>query len=115
MDHIFSVYINDSNLYNLLFKKFCIKVYSTRDIPPEFKTLNIIITINVAMVILTSCSFFLFYLHALPLVSNSVAGSLLQEEGQELNKWDGYVNWRNKPAMRDQHGGILAASFVLGQ
>ncbi|MBA0689282.1 hypothetical protein Goari_007017 [Gossypium aridum] len=35
------------------------------------------------------------------------------EEGQELNKWEGYVNWRNKPAMRDQHGGMLAASFVL--
>ncbi|KAA3463285.1 protein NRT1/PTR FAMILY 4.6 [Gossypium australe] len=44
---------------------------------------------------------------------NHLAGSLLQEEGQELNKWEGYVNWRNKPAMRDQHGGMLAASFVL--
>ncbi|MFQ6637584.1 hypothetical protein Gotur_012761 [Gossypium turneri] len=44
---------------------------------------------------------------------DEVTGSLLQEEGQELNKWEGYVNWRNKPAMRDQHGGMLAASFVL--
>ncbi|XWS48073.1 hypothetical protein CRYUN_Cryun13aG0041200 [Craigia yunnanensis] len=35
------------------------------------------------------------------------------EEGQQLNKWEGYVNWRNRPAMRGHHGGMLAASFVL--
>ncbi|KAK8511779.1 hypothetical protein V6N13_029371 [Hibiscus sabdariffa] len=35
------------------------------------------------------------------------------EEGRQLNTWEGYVNWRNRPAMRDQHGGMLAASFVL--
>ncbi|GMI99981.1 ABA-importing transporter 1, NRT1/ PTR family 4.6, nitrate transporter 1:2 [Hibiscus trionum] len=35
------------------------------------------------------------------------------EEGRQLNTWEGYVNWRNRPALRDQHGGMLAASFVL--
>ncbi|KAK8537564.1 hypothetical protein V6N13_096619 [Hibiscus sabdariffa] len=35
------------------------------------------------------------------------------EEGQQLNTWEGYVNWRNRPALRDRHGGMLAASFVL--
>ncbi|KAK8993897.1 hypothetical protein V6N11_008111 [Hibiscus sabdariffa] len=35
------------------------------------------------------------------------------EEGRQLNTWEGYVNWRNRPAMRDRHGGMLAASFVL--
>ncbi|KAJ1259696.1 hypothetical protein BS78_10G175400 [Paspalum vaginatum] len=27
--------------------------------------------------------------------------------------WDGYVDWRNRPATRGRHGGMLAASFVL--
>ncbi|KAE8736275.1 Protein NRT1/ PTR FAMILY 4.7 [Hibiscus syriacus] len=35
------------------------------------------------------------------------------EEGRQLNTWEGYVNWRNRPALRDRHGGMLAASFVL--
>ncbi|XVF50183.1 hypothetical protein PTKIN_Ptkin04bG0075400 [Pterospermum kingtungense] len=35
------------------------------------------------------------------------------EEGQQLNKWEGYVDWRNRPAMRGHHGGMLAASFLL--
>ncbi|KAJ3686541.1 hypothetical protein LUZ61_015705 [Rhynchospora tenuis] len=35
------------------------------------------------------------------------------EEGQELERWEGYVDWRNKPAVRKKHGGMLAASFVL--
>ncbi|KAL5814057.1 hypothetical protein ACOSQ4_024698 [Xanthoceras sorbifolium] len=35
------------------------------------------------------------------------------DEVQQLNTWEGYVNWRNKPAIRGHHGGMLAASFVL--
>ncbi|PNX79026.1 nitrate transporter, partial [Trifolium pratense] len=30
-----------------------------------------------------------------------------------MTRWEGYVDWRNKPALRDRHGGMLAASFVL--
>lgn len=29
--------------------------------------------------------------------------------------WEGYVDWRNKPAIKGRHGGMLAASFVLGK
>ncbi|XP_028784059.1 protein NRT1/ PTR FAMILY 4.6 [Neltuma alba] len=29
------------------------------------------------------------------------------------NAWEGYVDWRNRPALRGRHGGMLAASFVL--
>ncbi|GAV87846.1 PTR2 domain-containing protein [Cephalotus follicularis] len=35
------------------------------------------------------------------------------EEAHQLTTWEGYVDWRNKPAMRGHHGGMLAASFVL--
>ncbi|WOL09041.1 protein NRT1/ PTR FAMILY 4.6-like [Canna indica] len=35
------------------------------------------------------------------------------EEGREHERWVGYVNWRNKPALRSKHGGMFAASFVL--
>ncbi|KAF3333488.1 protein NRT1/ PTR FAMILY 4.6-like isoform X1 [Carex littledalei] len=35
------------------------------------------------------------------------------EEGRELERWEGYVDWRNRPAVRKKHGGMLAASFVL--
>ncbi|KAK6261579.1 hypothetical protein QUC31_007395 [Theobroma cacao] len=35
------------------------------------------------------------------------------EEAHQSNKWEGYVDWRNRPAMRGRHGGMLAASFVL--
>ncbi|CAL1368151.1 unnamed protein product [Linum trigynum] len=35
------------------------------------------------------------------------------DEAQNLNMWEGYVNWRNKPAVRGRHGGMLAATFVL--
>ncbi|KAF8408046.1 hypothetical protein HHK36_007186 [Tetracentron sinense] len=35
------------------------------------------------------------------------------EEGHQLERWEGYVDWRNRPAMRGRHGGMLAASFVL--
>ncbi|KAG5236296.1 nitrate transporter family protein [Salix suchowensis] len=36
----------------------------------------------------------------------------LQEH--QLTRWEGYVDWRNRPALRGRHGGMLAASFVLG-
>jgi len=29
--------------------------------------------------------------------------------------WEGYVDWRNRPAIKGRHGGMLAASFVLGE
>ncbi|KAL9227385.1 hypothetical protein vseg_003076 [Gypsophila vaccaria] len=35
------------------------------------------------------------------------------DESQWLGKWEGYVDWRNRPALRAYHGGILAAFFVL--
>ncbi|KAF7806166.1 protein NRT1/ PTR FAMILY 4.6 [Senna tora] len=30
-----------------------------------------------------------------------------------MKVWEGYVDWRNRPALRGRHGGMLAASFVL--
>ncbi|KAH7529150.1 hypothetical protein FEM48_Zijuj05G0154000 [Ziziphus jujuba var. spinosa] len=30
-----------------------------------------------------------------------------------VQTWDGYVDWRNRPALKGHHGGMLAASFVL--
>ncbi|KAJ8564662.1 hypothetical protein K7X08_001122 [Anisodus acutangulus] len=27
--------------------------------------------------------------------------------------WEGYVDWRNRPALTNRHGGLVAASFVL--
>lgn len=42
----------------------------------------------------------------------------LQEDGaaaREAERWEGYVDWRNRPAVRGRHGGMLAASFVLGK
>lgn len=35
------------------------------------------------------------------------------EVEQQLDRWEGYVDWRNKPALGGRHGGMLAASFVL--
>ncbi|EAZ01451.1 hypothetical protein OsI_23489 [Oryza sativa Indica Group] len=32
---------------------------------------------------------------------------------REAERWEGYVDWRNRPAVRGRHGGMLAASFVL--
>lgn len=32
---------------------------------------------------------------------------------QQMKTWEGYVDWRNKPAIKGRHGGMLAASFVL--
>ncbi|RDX73051.1 Protein NRT1/ PTR FAMILY 4.6, partial [Mucuna pruriens] len=37
----------------------------------------------------------------------------MELEQNQITRWEGYVNWRNKPALRGRHGGMLAASFVL--
>ncbi|KAL1317417.1 hypothetical protein AAHE18_15G131900 [Arachis hypogaea] len=37
----------------------------------------------------------------------------MELEAQQSNTWEGYVDWRNRPALRTRHGGMLAASFVL--
>lgn len=39
---------------------------------------------------------------------------LPQEEAQQSKKWEGYVDWRNRPALVGRHGGKVAALFVLG-
>ncbi|CAH2040916.1 unnamed protein product, partial [Thlaspi arvense] len=36
-------------------------------------------------------------------------------EVHQFNTWEGYVDWRNRPALKGRHGGMLAASYVLGQ
>lgn len=38
----------------------------------------------------------------------------MEVEEQQASRWEGYVDWRNRPALRGCHGGMLAASFVLG-
>ncbi|KAG5050600.1 hypothetical protein AAZX31_02G020900 [Glycine max] len=37
----------------------------------------------------------------------------MELEAPQVSTWEGYVDWRNKPALRGRHGGMLAASFVL--
>ncbi|KZV54243.1 hypothetical protein F511_36195 [Dorcoceras hygrometricum] len=37
----------------------------------------------------------------------------LQDEGQPFNLWEGYTDWKNRPALRNHHGGVQAATFVL--
>ncbi|CAI0627699.1 unnamed protein product [Linum tenue] len=37
----------------------------------------------------------------------------MEEELEVAGRWEGYVDWRNRPAIRGRHGGMLAASFVL--
>uniref|UniRef100_A0A803M1B1 Uncharacterized protein n=1 Tax=Chenopodium quinoa TaxID=63459 RepID=A0A803M1B1_CHEQI len=37
----------------------------------------------------------------------------MEEAYAELSSWEGYVDWRNKPAIKGRHSGILAAFFVL--
>ncbi|CAH2033813.1 unnamed protein product [Thlaspi arvense] len=32
---------------------------------------------------------------------------------QDVTKWEGYADWRNRAAVKGRHGGMLAASFVL--
>ncbi|XP_019164965.1 PREDICTED: protein NRT1/ PTR FAMILY 4.6-like [Ipomoea nil] len=35
------------------------------------------------------------------------------ENQQIISAWEGYVDWRRRPALIGKHGGMLAASFVL--
>ncbi|XP_058757841.1 protein NRT1/ PTR FAMILY 4.6-like [Vicia villosa] len=37
----------------------------------------------------------------------------MEFEHQHATRWIGYVDWRNRPALRGKHGGMIAASFVL--
>lgn len=38
-----------------------------------------------------------------------------QEMEKQLSlRWEGYVDWRGKAAVRGKHGGMRAALFVLG-
>ena len=40
----------------------------------------------------------------------------MQEDGvHQVERWEGYVDWRNRPAVKGRHGGMVAASFVLGK
>ncbi|KAL2254025.1 UNVERIFIED_CONTAM: Protein NRT1/ PTR FAMILY 4.6 [Sesamum indicum] len=39
--------------------------------------------------------------------------TLDKDKGQNWNRWEGYADWRNRPALRGRHGGMFAASFVL--
>ena len=40
----------------------------------------------------------------------------MQEDGtREVERWEGYVDWRSRPAVKGRHGGMVAASFVLGK
>ncbi|KAI9169709.1 hypothetical protein LWI28_016471 [Acer negundo] len=52
---------------------------------------------------------------AMPAVSSTICRSDHQEEEAtyQLSRWEGYVDWRNRPAFKGRHGGMLAASFVL--
>ncbi|RDX90710.1 Protein NRT1/ PTR FAMILY 4.6, partial [Mucuna pruriens] len=34
-------------------------------------------------------------------------------EQNQMTRWEGYVNWRNKHALKGRHGGMIAASFIL--
>ncbi|XP_028792567.1 protein NRT1/ PTR FAMILY 4.6 [Neltuma alba] len=43
----------------------------------------------------------------------SSSSRAMELEHRQSATWEGYVNWRNKPALRGRHGGMLAASFVL--
>ncbi|KAK7307141.1 hypothetical protein VNO77_39949 [Canavalia gladiata] len=40
-------------------------------------------------------------------------GAIETIEAHQMNTWEGYVDWKNRPALRGRHGGMLAASFVL--
>ncbi|CAI9092734.1 OLC1v1028060C2 [Oldenlandia corymbosa var. corymbosa] len=37
----------------------------------------------------------------------------MEMESQKSDSWEGYVNWRGKPAVKGRHGGMKATSFVL--
>ncbi|GAB4845526.1 hypothetical protein Ancab_038932 [Ancistrocladus abbreviatus] len=35
------------------------------------------------------------------------------DEAEQLRTWEGYIDWRSRPAMKSRHGGVFAASVVL--
>ncbi|XP_075503420.1 protein NRT1/ PTR FAMILY 4.6-like isoform X1 [Primulina tabacum] len=35
------------------------------------------------------------------------------DKGQPFNMGEGYADWKNRPALKDHHGGVPAATFVL--
>ncbi|XP_022956845.1 protein NRT1/ PTR FAMILY 4.6-like [Cucurbita moschata] len=35
------------------------------------------------------------------------------ESGDRVSRWEGYVDWRKRPALKGRHGGIIAAAFDL--
>ncbi|EER89980.1 hypothetical protein BDA96_10G231800 [Sorghum bicolor] len=37
----------------------------------------------------------------------------MEDGARDAERWEGYVDWRNRPATRGRHGGMVAASFVL--
>lgn len=37
----------------------------------------------------------------------------MESGDDQISRWEGYVDWRKKPALRGSHGGIIAASFDL--
>ncbi|XP_009360402.2 protein NRT1/ PTR FAMILY 4.6 [Pyrus x bretschneideri] len=37
----------------------------------------------------------------------------MEQEQQLSTRWEGYVDWRSRPAIRGRHGGMLASSLVL--
>lgn len=40
-------------------------------------------------------------------------GTIMEDVAPGAELWEGYVDWRNRPATRSRHGGMAAASFVL--
>uniref|UniRef100_A0A0A0KE15 Nitrate transporter n=1 Tax=Cucumis sativus TaxID=3659 RepID=A0A0A0KE15_CUCSA len=36
------------------------------------------------------------------------------KEESDGSIWEGYVDWRKRPAAKGRHGGMIAAGFVLG-
>ncbi|KAM3212275.1 hypothetical protein ACQJBY_065385 [Aegilops geniculata] len=42
-----------------------------------------------------------------------MAGGAMEDGAREVERWEGYVDWRSRPAVKGRHGGMVAASFVL--
>lgn len=62
------------------------------------------------------CCFLLqIYLSFLKLLVFFLFLEIKQEVEEEVLRWEGYADWRNKAAVKGRHGGMLAASFTLGQ
>lgn len=37
----------------------------------------------------------------------------IESQSKLVSTWEGYADWRNRPALINRHGGLVAASFVL--